>query len=368
MRSAFRGFVRKEAYHITRDRRTLLILLFMPLVQVLLFGYAIRTEVDNIRLAIVDPAPDVASLQLRARFEASGYYRLRAVTPRPADLHQLMRSGRIQQAIVFEPGFEAALERGEAVLQIVTDAADPNTGATRAAYALAIVQDYQRELQTEGAHAPGIRAETRMRFNPTMESAFLFVPGLIAFVLIIISALMTTISLTREKETGTMEVLLVSPLRPAQIIVGKVLPYLVLAFANVVTTLAVARLAFGVPVRGSVVLLLAESTLYSLTALALGVLISTRTSSQRVAMTAALAGLMMPTLMLSGFIFPLESMPRPLQLVSNVIPARWFVVITRGIMLKGVGLTYLWQETLVLAGMTVVFLAIAVRSFRIRLD
>ncbi|HEX6590284.1 MAG TPA: ABC transporter permease [Longimicrobiales bacterium] len=368
MRSAFRGFVRKEAYHIVRDRRTLLILLFMPLVQVLLFGYAIRTEVDNIRLAFVDPVPDAATLDLRSRFEASGYYRLRAVTTRAAGLDELMRSGKVQQAIVFPPGFQDALGRGDATLQIVTDAADPNTGATRRAYALAIVQDYQRELQAGGAAPVGIRAETRMRFNPTMESAFLFVPGLIAFVLIIISALMTTISLTREKETGTMEVLLVSPLRPAQIIAGKVLPYLALAFANVVTTLTVARVAFDVPVRGSVVLLLAESTLYSLTALALGVLISSRTSSQRVAMTAALAGLMMPTLMLSGFIFPLESMPRPLQVISNVIPARWFVVITRGIMLKGVGLSYLWQETLVLVVMTLVFLAVAVRSFRIRLD
>lgn len=207
-----------------------------------------------------------------------------------------------------------------------------------------------------------------MRFNPTMASANLFVPGLIAFVLTIISALMTAISLTREKETGTMEVLLVSPLRPAQIIVGKVLPYLILAFANVVTTLLVARIAFGVPVNGSVMLLLAESTLYSLTALALGVFISTRTSSQRVAMTAALAGLMLPTLMLSGFIFPLESMPEALQVVSHVVPARWFVAIARGIMLKGVGLAYLWPETLVLCGMTLFFLAAAVRSFRIRLD
>ena len=367
MSAAFRGFVRKEVYHIARDRRTLLILLFMPLVQVLLFGYAIRTEVKDIRLAIVDPAPDPATLALRSRFVASGHYRLRAVTARAADLDELMRSGAIQQAIVLEPGFEAALTRGDAAIQIVTDAADPNTGATRTAYALAIVGDYQSERSATDARPAGIRAETRMRFNPTMESAFLFVPGLIAFVLIIISALMTTISLTREKETGTMEVLLVSPLRPAQIIAGKVLPYLVLAFANVVTTLTVARLAFGVPVRGSVLLLLAESMLYSLTALALGVLISTRTSSQRVAMTAALAGLMMPTLMLSGFMFPLESMPRPLQVLSHVIPARWFVAIARGIMLKGVGLEYLWQETLVMAGMTAAFLAIAVRSFRVRL-
>ncbi|HEU4562703.1 MAG TPA: ABC transporter permease [Longimicrobium sp.] len=364
--SAFRGFVRKEVRHIVRDRRTVMILLLMPLIQVLLFGYAIRTEVENIRLAVVDPEPDPATLEIRSRFGGTGMYRTVAVLRDPAQLEPLFRRGEARQAVVFEPGFNARLARGEpARVQVITDAADPNTGATMRAYALAVIQQYERELRA-GAASVRIEPETRMRFNPTMESAYLFVPGLIAFVLIIISALMTTISLSREKETGTMEVLLVSPLRPVQIIVGKVLPYLVLAFINVLTTLGVAWAAFGVPVRGSVVLLLGESTLYSLTALALGVLISTRTDSQRVAMTAALTGLMMPTLMLSGFIFPLESMPRPLQILSNVVPARWFVEIARGVMLKGVGLDYLWQETLVLAGMTLFFLAVAARSFQIR--
>jgi ABC-2 type transport system permease protein len=365
--SAFRGFVRKEAYHIARDRRTLLILLLMPLIQVLLFGYAIRTEVDNIRLAFVDPRPDAATLAIRSRFGGTGLYEVVAVTRSPAALESLFQSGRARQAVIFQPGFAEALARGEgAQVQIVTDAADPNSGATMRTYATGVIQQYERELRAQG---PGvrIRPEVRMRFNPSMESAYLFVPGLIAFVLIIVSALMTAISLTREKETGTMEILLVSPLRPAQIIVGKVLPYLVLAFVNVVTTLSVAWFAFGVPIRGSVPLLLAESTLYSLTALALGVMISTRTNSQRVAMTAALAGLMMPTLMLSGFIFPLESMPRALQLVSNIIPAKWFVLIARGIMLKGVGLQYLWQETLVLGAMTLLLLGAAVRNFKVRL-
>jgi ABC-2 type transport system permease protein len=365
--SAFRSFVRKEVYHVTRDRRTLLILLLMPLLQVLLFGYAIRTEVRNVRLAVVDPQPDAATAALRSRFAGTGLYRVVVVTPDAAALPALFQSGKVRQALVFQPGFARRMrEPGGARVQIVTDAVDPNTGATMRAYALAVLQAYEREVRARGA---GVRIEPRvtMRFNPAMKSAYLFVPGLIAFVLIIVSALMTTISLTREKETGTMEILLVSPLRPAQIIVGKVLPYLLLAFLNVLSTLGVAWAAFGVPVRGSVLLLLAESTLYSLTALALGVTISTRTSSQRVAMTAALMGLMLPTLMLSGFIFPLASMPRALQVVSNVVPAKWFVRIARGIMLKGVGLRYLWQETLVLVGMTLLLLGVAVRSFRIRL-
>jgi ABC-2 type transport system permease protein len=365
--NAFQGFVRKEVYHIARDRRTMMILLFMPLIQVLLFGYAIRTDVRNIRLAVVDPRPDAATLEIRSRFAGTGIYRIVAVSRSPAALAPLFQRGTAQQAVVFEPGFAQALARGErAQVQVITDAADPNTGATRRSYAVAVIQEYERELR---AGRPGvhIQPQARMRFNPTLESAYLFVPGLIAFVLIIISALMTTISLTREKEAGTMEILLASPLRPAQIIAGKVLPYLVLGFVNVLTTLAVAWAAFGVPIRGSVVLLLVESMLYTLTALALGILISTRTDSQRVAMTAALMGLMMPTLMLSGFIFPLESMPAALQAVSNAIPAKWFVLIARGIMLKGVGLEYLWQETLVLTGMMLLFLGVAVRNFKIRL-
>ena len=367
--AAFRGFVRKEVRHIVRDRRTLLILLVMPLLQVLLFGYAIRTEVRDVRLAIVDPRPDAATLALRARFAGTGVHRIVAEAASPAGLAPLFRSGAVRQAIVLEPGFGERLARGRgAQVQVVTDAADPNTGATMRAYATAVLQAYEAELRAGAVGAAGVRIEpeVRMRFNPTLASAPLFVPGLIAFVLVIVSALMTAISLTREKEAGTMEVLLASPLRPAQIIAGKVLPYLALAFVNVLTTLGVAWAAFDVPVRGSVALLLAESLLYSLTALALGVLISTRTSSQRVAMTAALAGLMMPTLMLSGFIFPLESMPRPLQLAANVIPAKWFVLVARGIMLKGVGLAYLWQETLVLAGMTTLLLLAAVRNFKIR--
>jgi len=231
---------------------------------------------------------------------------------------------------------------------------------------LAVIQTYESELR--GGQA-GVRIvpTVRMRFNPTRESSNLFVPGLIAFILTIISALMTAISLTREKETGTLEALLVSPLRPWQIIVGKVAPYLVVGFVSVLLVIAEARLIFNVPLRGSVVLLLAEGLLFILVSLSLGILISARTSSQRVAMMGALIGTMLPTMLLSGFIFPIESMPVPLQIISNVVPARWFVAIARSIMLKGVGLVYLWDETLVLLGMALFLLIVSTRSFSERL-
>jgi len=207
-----------------------------------------------------------------------------------------------------------------------------------------------------------------MRFNPTRESKNLFVPGLMAFVLTIISSLMTAISLTREKETGTMEALLVSPLRPWEIIVGKVTPYLAIGFISVIAVLVEALLLFRVPLRGSVLLLLFEGALYILVSLSLGILISARTSSQRVAMMFALLGTMLPNILLSGFIFPLESMPAALQVISYVVPGRWFVTIARGIMLKGIGLTYVWRETLVLGAMATVLLVASMRSFNERLE
>ncbi len=207
-----------------------------------------------------------------------------------------------------------------------------------------------------------------MRFNPTRESANLFVPGLMAFVLTIVSSLMTAISLTREKETGTLEALLVSPLRPWQIIVGKVAPYVVVGFASVVGVILEARLIFHVPLRGSVWLLLAEGLLFILVSLSLGILISARTSSQRVAMMGALVGTMLPTMLLSGFIFPIESMPWPLRAISLIVPARWFVLVARSIMLKGTGLTYIWPETLVLCAMAAVLLTASTRAFHERLE
>jgi ABC-2 type transport system permease protein len=206
-----------------------------------------------------------------------------------------------------------------------------------------------------------------MRFNPTLESTNLFVPGLIALVLTLVAAIMTAISLSREKERGTLEVLLVSPLKPWQIIAGKVLPYLLLAFANVVTAVVAARLIFDVPLRGSLTLLLFASILYSMVGLALGTLIASLTTSQRAAMLGAVAGTMLPNTLLSGMVFPIASLPAWLQPVTYIVPARWFIIIARGIMLKGTGMTYLWREHLILVLMLTVLLIAAVRSFKPRM-
>jgi ABC-2 type transport system permease protein len=369
---AFLGLLRKEIYHLRRDPRTLVVIIAIPIVQVVLFGYSIRTDVDHVRLAIVDPAPDEATLALRARFTAAGVFDIVDVLPRAEDVDRLFQTGAAQQAIVFEPGFAANLRSGTSPqLLILTDAAEPNSGSLLTAYAQAVIQGYERERAAATPPGPSraivIASRSRMRFNPTRESSNLFVPGLMAFVLTIISSLMTAISLTREKETGTMEALLVSPLRPPAIIVGKVLPYLAIGFIAAVAVIVEGRLIFGVPMRGSVPLLLAETLLFILASLSLGILISARTSSQRVAMLGALLATMLPNVLLSGFVFPVESMPLPLRLLSNLVAGRWFVTIARGIMLKGVGLEYLWQETLILAVMALLLLTASMRSFKARL-
>ena len=363
---ALGGLVRKEVYHILRDRRTLVVIIALPVLQVILFGYAIRTDVDHVRLAIVDPSPDPATLALRARFDAGGVFRTVAVSPTSDGLASLFERGEAQGAIVFDSQFRERMKQGlSPSLLIIGDASEPNIGSIVQAYAAGVVEAYQEEVAPAGIR---IVPQLRMRFNPTRQSSNLFVPGLMAFVLTIVAALMTAISLTREKETGTLEALLVSPLRPWQIIVGKVAPYVAVGFVSVIGVIVEARLVFKVPLRGSIVLLLFEGLLFILVSLSLGILISARTSSQRVAMMGALIGTMLPTLLLSGFIFPIESMPWPLRAFSVIVPARWFVLVARSVMLKGTGLAYLWPATLVLLAMAVVLLVMSTRAFHERLE
>ena len=366
-RSSLTAFMRKEVRHLLRDRQTLVILLLLPIAQLLLFGFAVRTDITTVRVAVIAPDPDAASAALRSRFEHNGRF---VLVPRflgPEALDAMLRAGQVDVGILLEPRMTDRLAAGLPVaVQVVADGMDPNSGTMMRNYAMAVIRDWQSALGAGGG-AVRIDARVRMRFNPTLESVNLFVPGLIALILTMVTSLMTAISLSREKERGTFEVLLVSPLHPWQIIIGKVIPYLALAMANVVTVLLAAWLVFHVPFRGSVPLLLACSMLFALVGLAVGVLVAAVTSSQLAAMLAALGGTMLPNTMLSGLIFPISSMPRPLQLLTNIVPARWFIEIVRGIMLKGVGLSVLWPQLAVLAAMFVVLLAAAIRKTSVRL-
>lgn len=365
----FFGFVKKEFYHIFRDYRTMIILFGMPVAQILIFGFVITNEINDARIGILDKSKDNVTRKLTEKLLSSGYYILEKQLQHEDEIEESFKSGDIKQVFVFEPGFAAKLKReGEAQLQIISDASDPNIANILTNYAQAIVSDFNRE-QMKTYHLPlTIVPETRMLFNPNLDGVYMFVPGTIALILMLVSAMMTSISITREKEHGTMETLLVSPLRPVQIILGKVTPYVAVSFANAVTIILLGFFVFNVPVQGSAVLLLLESLLFIILALSLGILISTLSNSQQVAMFISMFALMLPTMLLSGFIFPIENMPRPLQWLSVFMPPRWFIVIIKNIMIKGTGLLYVWKETLILIAMTAVFIGLSVKKFKIRLE
>ncbi len=360
-------FIIKEFLHIFRDVRTMLILFGMPLVQVLLFGFAITNEIRDARVAVVDAVPDVATKDIRNKLFASGYFTGGEILAGQHEIDERFRQGDIKMVVVFEPEFAQKLERGEnPIVQLIADASDPNAANLLVNYATGIINAYNRSIGY--GMQPAVIAEPRMLYNPSLKGVYMFVPGIITILLMLVSAMMTSISIAREKETGTMEVLLVSPLKPFSIILGKVTPYVVLSFINAVSILLMSYYVFGVPVKGSLLLLLAESILFILLALSLGIFISTVANNQQTAMMLSMFALMLPTILLSGFIFPIENMPEVLQWISLLMPPRWFIVIIKSIMLKGAGFAYFWQETLILLAMTGVFILASIRKFKIRLD
>lgn len=367
----FLGFVRKEALHVLRDRRTLLVLFGLPLVEMILFGYALRNEVENAPVAIVDTAGTPLSREVIAALEASPSFAIVGIAPSSTAAEAWLRDASVRLVVVLDQRLGELRLGDEARYQLLVDGSDPNTARTTVAYATAVIEStLARSVAAAagGRGLPRVEPEIHMAFNPGLDSAYLFIPGLMALVLTLVSALMTSVTIAREKELGTMEVLLASPLRPLQIVAGKVVPYFVLSIANVALILILSRFAFEVPVRGSLTLLIVECLLFTVCALSLGVLVSAKATTQQAATTASMSSLMFPTIMLSGFIFPLASLPVVLQWLSVVVPARWFVEIVRGIMLKGLGLDELWQPTLVLVAMTVVVLSLSLRSFRLRLE
>ena len=365
----FRAFVGKEFHHIFRDRRTLIILFGMPLAQLLLFGYAITTEVSSARIAVHNQSPGPLTDRLVTRLVASDFFRLEARVHSRQEVREVFARNRAKLVVVIPPDFERRCRRGDATIQLLADGSDPNLASTLTAAAEGVIRSWAvQEFAAGPPPRPVISTDVRWHYNPDLESAVMFVPGVMTIILMLVSAMLTSISITREKELGTIEILFVSPLRPAVIIVGKVVPFMLLSLVNAGTILVVARLVFGVPINGSLPLLVAESLLFTLTALSLGVLISTVTSTQQTALMLSLFALMLPTILISGFIFPIASMPLPLRLLSLFIPARWFLIIVRGVMLQGVGLADLWHETLILAVMTAFYIGMSVKKFKTRLS
>ena len=365
----FTAFIRKEFYHIFRDKRSLFILFGMPIAQIMLFGFAITNEINNVDIAILDYSKDATTKEIINKISASKYFSINQFLERKTEIESEFKKGEIKAVLTFEKDFSKNLiKENHATIQIITDATDPNTANTISNFTNSILQKYQQELNKDIKISYQIVPQARMIYNAELKSVFMFVPGVMTIILMLVSAMMTSISITREKEMGTMEILLVSPLKPFQVIIGKVVPYIFLSIINAIVIIILSIFIFKMPVQGSLFLLGAESVLFIITSLSLGILISTMSATQQTAMMISLMGLMLPVIILSGFIFPISSMPTPLQVISNVIPAKWFIIILKAIMLKGVGITFIWKETLILIGMTIFFIGLSVKKYKIRLE
>ena len=364
----FRSFVLKEFRQIFRDRRTLLILLGMPLMLVLLLGYAIKTELNDVRMVVLDPSKDAETQRVVERFRASKYFTVVGEVDNQGQVNAVFKEGDVDLVLAFSSHFADNLMRGGAAIQLIADGTDPNQASMLTMYAQSVLSSYREELAERYPVPMQVRVETRMLYNPQMKSAYNFVPGVMGIVLMLICAMMTSVAIVREKESGTMEVLLASPLKPLQIILSKATPYFVLSVTNIVTILLLAVFLMDVPIRGSLFWLAVVSALFVLVALALGLMISALVCSQMAALLLSGIGLMMPTLIFSGLIFPIESMPAVLRWIPDFIPARWYISAVRKIMIEGVGVDCFAKELGIIVLMAVALTVVALKKFKVRLE
>ena len=349
----FISFIIKESKHIVRDKRTMLILFGMPIVLMLIFGFAITTDVRNVRTVVVTSSLDHLTQRAVERLAASEYFTITASVATPQDAERLIRGQKADLAIVFSPDF-ASKRQG---MQFIVDGADPNMAQQWTNYATAVI-----------ANADASLVNSKMLYNPQMRSAYNFVPAIMGMLLMLVCAMMTSISIVREKEKGTMEVLLVSPVKPLMIIVAKAIPYLVLAFAILTTILLMGRYVLGVPLQGSIFWIYLVSTIYILLALSLGLLISNIATSQLMALLLSAMVLLVPIVMLSGMLFPVESMPPVLQWISAIVPPRYYIEAMRKLMIMGVGIGEVLREVVILTAMTALLLAVSLLKFKTRLE
>lgn len=375
---AFRVFVQKEFYHILRDRWTTLILLALPILMIILFGFGITTEIRNTKFAVYDPAGDFTTRGIVNKLESSEYFTLERYLSSPDQIEQLFREGKTGFAVVFSD---------EQIL-LVADGTDPNTASILTNYATALINSYLEEsavreagggAATNVAGDPPVAAATaaarrtitpeiRLLYNPSLKSAYNIVPGIMGMILMLICAMMTSVSIAREKELGTMEVLLVSPMKPFLIILSKIVPYFTISVINYITILILSVYVLKVPIAGSLILLSGLSLLFIMVSLLLGILISSLVEKQIVALLISGMLLMMPAVFLSGLMFPIESMPEVLQWLSHILPVKWFIIAVRNVMIKGLGFSSIIKEVAILTGMAAVILAVSIKKFKFRLE
>ena len=365
----FLVFVRKEFYHILRDKRSMMVLLGIPIVQIVLFGFAITTEVKNSRVAIFDPSKDVYTRQIAERIQANAYFDVRYILDSPSQIDQLFKKGEADMVVVFGDNFAGQINHtGEAAIQLITDATDPNQATTMSGYATNIIRDWQQERAQTMQVPIQIKPVIKMLYNPEMKAAYNFVPGVMGMIFMLICAMMTAIAIVREKETGTMEVLLASPMRPLFIILAKAVPYLTLSLVNFTSILVISVYLLNVPVAGSLGWLFVLSLLFIIVALSLGLLISTVVDTQVAAMLASGMVLIMPVVLLSGMIYPVENMPLVLQWFSNIIPAKWYIIAVKKLMIEGLTVVSVVKEMALLSLMAATLITISIKKFKKRLE
>ncbi len=364
----FATFILKEFRHIFRDRRTMLILLVMPVVQIILFGFALTNDVRGVRVAVMTPTEDDVTREIVRQIDASEYFVVGHQVGSQVEAEELFMRGEVDMVMAFSERFADNLPTGEAAVQLIADGSDPNQATLFTSYVSSILRDYIAGKQAEMNVPMLITPQVKMLYNPGMKGAYNFVPGVMGLILMLICAMMTSISIVREKELGTMEVLLVSPMKPILIILAKVVPYLTLSAVNLITILLLSVFVIGVPVSGNLGLLVLLALLFIMVSLSLGLLISTVASNQIMAMLFSGVVLMMPTVILSGMIFPVENMPAVLQWVSNIIPARWFIAAVKKVMIEGLGIGYIAKELYVLCGMAAFLIFVSLKNFKIRLQ
>lgn len=349
----FFSFVIKETKHILRDKRTMLMLFGMPIVMMLLFGFAVTNDVRNVRIIVVMSNADNATQQVADRLTASEYFTLTKVVTTPNEAEKAIRDQKADMAIVFSQDFVSR----KSGYQLIVDGADPNMAQQWTTYANAVINNTEAKA-----------VNTKLLYNPQMKSTYNFVPAIMGTLLMLVCAMMTSISIVREKEKGTMEVLLVSPTKPLMIIIAKLVPYLVLAFTILSIILLMSSFVLGVPIKGSLFWIYVVSTIYILLALSLGILVSTIAETQLVALLISAMLLMMPVIMLSGMMFPIESMPKILQYISAIIPTRYYISAMRKLMIMGVGIEEVYFEVTVLISMLIALMSLALAKFNKRLE
>jgi len=365
---ALKAFIKKEFLHIFRDWRTLIVIFAIPAIQIIVFGYAISNDVKYVSVGIWDKANDELSRKIIAKLKFSEFFKVNAIINNDNEIEKLLKSNKVKEVIIIGSDFSKKLLRErKANIQIIADATEANTSNLSVNYTTAIINSFAKEIIKQPLNSSILVTEVKMLYNPELQSSWMFIPGIIALILTLISVMLTSVSIVKEKEFGSMELLIVTPLKSITIILGKVIPYFFLSIVNISLIFLLGRFLFSLPFEGSILTLYILTLLYIILALSIGIFISVIVDNQQVAMLISLVALMLPTILLSGFIFPIENMPKWLQILSSMLPPRYFIEALRGILLKGNGLKELWSNFIVILFMVIFFITISIKKYKSRL-